>query len=94
MKFGAVPGQVPAKGSGAWGAIAHWGFYLTQDVMVGQKELCLTQAKGRDAGRTMVYAEVEVRSGKILSYYGTPKYGELPQIELPAAKGRPKKKSA
>lgn len=93
MKFGAVPGQLPAKGSGEWGQIAHFGYYLEQDPLIGQKELRITQVKGRDAGMTVLYAEFDEATGKVLRYKGTPDWmgvHEDPSTPAPKKGGRRK----
>lgn len=76
-KWGISPGEVPTKGSGEWGQIAHWGFYLQQDAAVGQQELKIVQSKGRDGGQNLFYAQFDVVTGTVLEYYATPKFGTL-----------------
>lgn len=71
-KYGVTPGMLPAKGTGDWGQIAHFGYLLEQDPLVGQKELRIIQVKGRDTGTDMVYAHFNVATGKITGYSGVP----------------------
>lgn len=90
MKFGVTPGILPSKGTGEWGQIAHTGFFLSSDPIIGQKEVSITQAKGRDSGMNQFYAHFDVDTGRILEYYGTPKFMDLPQMpdEKPRKGGR------
>lgn len=88
MKFGPTPGTLPAKGTGDWGQIATFGFYIQKDPLVGQKEVRITQVKGRDSGEDLVYARFNVKTGRLLEYAGAPRYMDLGDTQRePARKG-------
>lgn len=87
-KWGVTPGIVPTKGSSEWAQIAHYGFYLTSDPIHGQKEISISQSKGRDAGLNQFYARFDVETGQVQAYYGTPVYMDLPMDEKPKKGGR------
>jgi hypothetical protein len=87
IKFGSAPGQVAAKGSGAWGAAAHIGIELFFDPSIGHKEVGLAVKKARNAARQTVYAELYETTGKVKCWKGTSDY-----LDLPTAKKEPAKK--
>lgn len=87
QKFGAAPGQVPTKGSGEWGQTAHTAYFLEKDPVVGQKELRVTQVKGRDSGMSVAYAEIDEPTGKIKEWRGTPHFYPMP-VDPDAPKGK------
>lgn len=72
QKYGVTPGVLPTKGSTEWPQIAHFGYFLEQDPLVGQKEVRITQVKGRDAGQDLVFAHFDVVTGQVTDYAGSP----------------------
>jgi hypothetical protein len=93
MKFGVTPGMLPSKGTGEWGQIAHFGYFLTSDPIVGQKELKIEQVKGRDAGGDVVYAHFNVETGQIQDYAGAPTFMATPELPKETGSKKPQRKT-
>lgn len=92
QKYGAIPGQVPTKGSGEFGQVAHTAYYLEKDALVGQKELRVSQVKGRDSGMSVAYAEFNEATGRIKEWRGTPHFYPMPvDPDAPKFKKGPRK---